>query len=291
LCRLILDTRTAILELKRELYGEDDFSTQSSNRVVPRGGSVGLPATQLILQQEVQPHPRFSIPARPPSPPPKPNTITEIPQYLLKISSTLFKKATAAEIFLSRLENKRRVLNSRKKEHEMRERGMVKVCADSQTRLPREHFVQNLMSEPTTNLGNRSSRRKSIEVLMTDNLGNHANLKNDVQMEDVGGALGANVSFNQQVGEMIGNNGAIHDLNKSISKKSEIQSPAEPIEREMGVGESKSATKVSHKRAKGGKEKVEQATYWQNSDLKQNKRNSTAGENMHDLSFKSEYCL
>ena len=214
------------------------------------------PATQLNLLLAVQSQPRVSIPARPPSPPPKPKTITEIPQYLLKISSTLFKKATAAEIFLSRLENKRRVLSSRKKEQEMRERGMVKVCADSQTRMPREHFVQNMMSEPTTNLGNKSSRRKSIEVLMTDNLGNHANSKNDVQMEDVGGALGANVSFNQQVGEMIGSNGAILDLNKSISKKSEIQSPAEPIEREMGVGESKSATKGSHKRSKGGKDKV-----------------------------------
>lgn len=196
------------------------------------------------------------MPPRPPTPPPKPKTITEIPQYLLKISSTLFKKATAAEIFLSRLENKKRVLNSRKKEQELRGRGMVKVSGDSQTRGPRENFVQNLMSEPSAHMANRSQRRKSIEVLMTENVSHVPANKADLQVEEVSGPIAANVSFNQQVGEMMGSHGAIMDLNKSISKKSEIQSPAEPIEREIGMGRDQPPGKTAHKRKNGPREKV-----------------------------------
>lgn len=249
--------RSAILELKKELYGLEEIPVSSGNRILPRAASQIPSQTPGGTGQNLQiQHPRVSIPARPPTPPPKPKTITEIPQYLLKISSTLFKKATAAEIFLSRLENKKRVLNSRKKDQELRGRGMVKVSGDSQTRGPRENLVQNLMSEPSANLANRSQRRKSIEVLMTENISNVPANKADLQVDEVGGPLGANVSFNHQVGEMIASNAAIMDLNKSISKKSELQSPAEPIEREIGMGRGQLRTKGSHKRKNGDRDKV-----------------------------------
>lgn len=133
---------------------------------------------------------------------------------------------------------------------------MVKVSGDSQTRGPRENFVQNLMSEPSAHLANRSQRRKSIEVLMTENVSNVPVNKADLQVEEVGGPLAAHVSFNQQVGEMMGSHGAIMDLNKSISKKSEIQSPAEPIEREIGMGRDHGPGKAAHKRKHGPRDKV-----------------------------------
>lgn len=145
---------------------------------------------------------------------------------------------------------------------------MVKVSGDSQTRGPRENLVQNLMSEPSANLVNRSQRRKSIEVLMTENQGNLPGSHQDVHIEDGGGNMGANTSFNHQVGEMIGSHGAIADLNKSISKKSEIQSPAEPIEREIGTMSRQSPGKAAHKRKKGNREKVTAANL--TTELRQN---------------------
>lgn len=111
------------------------------------------------------PLPRPQPPAAPPKKESsnKPKNFTEIPRYLVKITSTLFKKATAAEIFLSRLEQRKNKLSNITAK--LPEKNIIKVGESSLEGHNRENFIMNLMSEPSTNI-HKNGRRKSVEVLM-----------------------------------------------------------------------------------------------------------------------------
>ena len=94
---------------------------------------------------------------------PKPKTITEIPRFLMKVSSSLFKKATAAEIFLNHMEKQKKNMNNFSKAKDSK--NILKVTDDSRTE--KTNIVHNLMSEPSS-IPKMGGRRKSIEVLMTE---------------------------------------------------------------------------------------------------------------------------
>lgn len=81
----------------------------------------------------------------------------------MKLSSSLFKKATAAEIFINNLEQKKKLNKITKKDNE---KNIIKVGDGTLTHSQRkENLVLNLMSEPSGYLPTKG-RRKSIEVLM-----------------------------------------------------------------------------------------------------------------------------
>lgn len=98
----------------------------------------------------------------------------EIPRYLVKVSSSLFKTATAAEIFLTNMEKQKKKTNSIRKKDNINE--ILKVGDSSQNLkaaskksndpMRRENTIHNLMSEPSQVI--QPKRRKSIEVLMAD---------------------------------------------------------------------------------------------------------------------------
>ncbi len=104
----------------------------------------------------------------------KNRTIAEIPRYLIKVSSTLFKKATAAEIFMTNMEKQKSINSVRKKD---KINDILKVGDSSQNLkvsskkesdpVRRENTIHNLMSETSQII--QPKRRKSIEVLMNDN--------------------------------------------------------------------------------------------------------------------------
>lgn len=94
----------------------------------------------------------------------KPANFTEIPRYLISLSSTLFKKATAAEIFMNRLEQKRKQQNKTAKKNV---RNIIKIGENNLENQKRENMIMNLISEPSSVQPVRG-RRKSIEVLMKD---------------------------------------------------------------------------------------------------------------------------
>lgn len=93
------------------------------------------------------------------------NNFVEIPRYLMKITSTLFKKASAAEIFLNEM-NKKNV----KQAEGDNARNIIKIGADEQAEsVKKEDRIQNLMSDKGSTRQLVKERRKSIEVLMKDN--------------------------------------------------------------------------------------------------------------------------
>jgi hypothetical protein len=98
---------------------------------------------------------------------PKPKIFAEIPRYLVKISSTLFKKATTAEIFLSKLDQRKKQATTVKKASEAK--SIIKVGeTELEGRNHRQQFINNLMSEQSTVNMPKKNRRKSVEVLMRE---------------------------------------------------------------------------------------------------------------------------
>lgn len=79
----------------------------------------------------------------------------------MKLSSSLFKRATAAEIFLNNME-KLKKQNHIKANKDKRD--IIKV--NNQAKVPKSNF-QQLISE-NSDINNNERRRKSVEVLMTD---------------------------------------------------------------------------------------------------------------------------
>jgi hypothetical protein len=121
------------------------------------------PRPQPILRtNQVTPLVASRQPSGPPAP--KPQVFSDIPRYLVKMSSSLFKKATAAEIFLTNMEKDRKLRHLKQKETGAKD--FIKV--DHKTKVSMKNNLQNLMSEPSTNLSASHKRRKSIEVLMTE---------------------------------------------------------------------------------------------------------------------------
>ena len=121
------------------------------------------PRPQPILRtNQVTPLVASRQPSGPPAP--KAQVFSDIPRYLVKMSSSLFKKATAAEIFLTNMEKDRKLRHLKQKE--TGEKDFIKV--DHKTKVSMKNNLQNLMSEPSTNLSASHKRRKSIEVLMTE---------------------------------------------------------------------------------------------------------------------------
>lgn len=90
----------------------------------------------------------------------------------MKISSSLFKKASAAEIFLNKLSNSK----MKRAKPNQDNKNIIKVGSS----LPRNNVSSNMGGSPvltTQNVGSdtnshlkRDQRRKSIEVLMDDKL-------------------------------------------------------------------------------------------------------------------------
>lgn len=97
----------------------------------------------------------------------KPKNFSEIPRYLIKLSSSLFKKATAAEIFLTNMDKDRKLRQLKQKETPVKD--FIKI--DHRVKVSLKNNVHNLISEPSTNLSANQKRRKSIEVLMTESGG------------------------------------------------------------------------------------------------------------------------
>lgn len=132
------------MEDMRDEIGDDRSIRGRTNAITPILRQNNLPSSQK------QPKP------------PKPKTVTEIPRFLMKVSSSLFKKATAAEIFMNHMEKQKKALGTIS--NKQKEKNILKVTEES--RAERSHIVQNLMSEPSTLP--KPGRRKSIEVLMAD---------------------------------------------------------------------------------------------------------------------------
>lgn len=84
---------------------------------------------------------------------------------MVRISSTLFKKATAAEIFLNKLDERKKKLEVGKTQPL---KNIIKVGeGELEVTQKKETLFQNLISEPGSVLPQKG-RRKSIEVLMKD---------------------------------------------------------------------------------------------------------------------------
>lgn len=92
------------------------------------------------------------------------------------MSSSLFKKATAAEIFLTNMDKDRRLRQLKQKETSAND--FIKV--DHHAKVSLKHNLQHLMSEPSTNLSASHKRRKSIEVLMTESTGHSSTNQADL---------------------------------------------------------------------------------------------------------------
>lgn len=100
-----------------------------------------------------------------PSKEPKKKIFAEIPRYLMKVSSTLFKKATAAEIFMSKLDLKKKQADSGSNKVGQA-KNIFKVGQDDRDgNSGRKDHVVNLMADPSSVISSKG-RRKSIEVLM-----------------------------------------------------------------------------------------------------------------------------
>ena len=97
----------------------------------------------------------------------KPKIFNEIPRYLVKISSTLFKKATAAEVFLNRLDEKKRK-QANKLEEGKEDINIRDIDPEGSTNKAKENLITNLMSDPTV-VAPIKGRRKSTEVLLQQN--------------------------------------------------------------------------------------------------------------------------
>lgn len=79
----------------------------------------------------------------------------------MKLSSSLFKRATAAEIFLNNMEKLKKQNHIKAKKDK---RDIIKV--NNQAKVPKSN-IQQLISE-NSDINNNERRRKSVEVLMTD---------------------------------------------------------------------------------------------------------------------------
>lgn len=100
-----------------------------------------------------------------PSKEPKKKIFAEIPRYLMKVSSTLFKKATAAEIFMSKLDLKKKQIESGSNKVGQA-KNIIKVGQDDgDGNSGRRDHVVNMMTDPSSIITSKS-RRKSVEVLM-----------------------------------------------------------------------------------------------------------------------------
>jgi hypothetical protein len=134
-----------------------------------------------------------------PNPPAqKPKAFTEIPRYLIKLSSSLFKKATAAEIFLTNMEKDRRLRQLKQKDTGPND--FIKV--DHKAKVSLKNNLQNLISEPSTNLSANHKRRKSIEVLMTEPPSHLSAFQKDLLKQQAGAsALNSRMPPPQQVPE------------------------------------------------------------------------------------------
>lgn len=87
----------------------------------------------------------------------------EIPKYLISITSTLFKRATAAEVFLSRLSHKK--IN---KVNERSTKSIIKTDKNEIENQKKETVIRNLMSESNSIYPIRDGRRRSVEVTPKD---------------------------------------------------------------------------------------------------------------------------
>ena len=70
------------------------------------------------------------------------------------------------------------------KQKEATAKDFIKV--DHKSKVSLKHNLQNLMSEPSTNLSASHKRRKSIEVLMTESLGHSSTSQADLSRLRVG---------------------------------------------------------------------------------------------------------
>lgn len=112
-------------------------------------------------------------------------SFADTPHYLIKLSSTLFKKASAAEVFFNKLDwRKKRQKEKADKAKEAKlnevESGFIKVNSSKKKPGPnkdKDNIVHNLMSEQSAVI--IPKRRKSVEVLMTEK----SNDKNDENLD------------------------------------------------------------------------------------------------------------
>lgn len=91
------------------------------------------------------------------------NNFKEIPKYLISITSTLFKRATAEEVFLSRLSQKK--IN---KVNERSTKSIIKTDKNAIENQKKETVIRNLMSESNSIYPIRDGRRRSVEVTPKD---------------------------------------------------------------------------------------------------------------------------
>lgn len=125
----------------------------------------------------------------------------------MKLSSSLFKRATAAEIFLNNMEKFKKQNHIKAKKDK---RDIIKV--NNQAKVPKSN-IQQLISE-NSDINNNERRRKSVEVLMTD-LSSLANKHTTLEKKATVISSFKNLNVNSKGSKKSKESNQMGDLNRS----------------------------------------------------------------------------